>query len=527
MPVLGPPSAAAGWDVSDYNEFTLQPITDQDRVYVSRSTDFQSPTGSEIKAYGLQDGGELWSIALPLPAGSASNINRPVAVRDGRLYATRAGYPFGAQSLFALDPDTGSILWESEDLVEFSHTNSPVFAPNGDLLVCGNYAPGGGRHTLRIDATDGSTVWRSAQPVQIGSACGVVTGGALYRIWFSASGSGVGRYDITDGSLEYSSPMLSAGATPDQDLMAGADGTIYWPLTNSSQPSSNMLVALEDTGIALVQGWSVPLPAITASSFAEQADGSIISYSTTNELLRLDPQSGAELDRSSTLGMTVTSARLSTDAAGSVFLTASGQGAGPHRLFAFDDGLNVLWTRNLSGVGPVGGATLAPDGRLLVSTWGYTLKTWESPGSCISDRYCVATVNSTGSACSLHRSGSLSIQLGDLFLRADHSPSYLEIPILRPCSRPAWRYHPVDHAQGHQSMEGHARSQARRSAHVLGSGYRDRPDAPSRVPVAATPSRGILAFPAGHDGSESRSAGPHDDLTSKQGSEGEARARQL
>src|SRR5215203_204670 len=72
--------------------------------------------------------------------------------------------------------------------------------------------------------------------------------------------------------------------------------------------------------------------------------------------------------------------------------------------------------------------------------------------------------------------------------------------------------HPTQEVQSCQRRIAWRWCTAPESPVVLGSGNRDRPDAPTRLPLALAPDGGLRLVDPGPDGRGSRRPGPHDTL---------------
>ena len=115
--VFGPSGVAVGWD----------------KVFANKG-------GTEIAAYGAQTGKELWATNL---VGKGGAINIQPTVADGKVLAATSSLakPGARGTLFALDQETGEVLWsfdtiESDDLWGHPELNSgggAWYPPSVDL----------------------------------------------------------------------------------------------------------------------------------------------------------------------------------------------------------------------------------------------------------------------------------------------------------------------------------------------------------------------------------------------------------
>jgi hypothetical protein len=77
--------------------------------------------GTLVVAHDLMTGDTLWTAELPVDFPATDWRSRVSAIRDGRVYATRAGNT-NAAYLYAFDAVSGAILWQSEDLITENST---------------------------------------------------------------------------------------------------------------------------------------------------------------------------------------------------------------------------------------------------------------------------------------------------------------------------------------------------------------------------------------------------------------------
>jgi len=346
-----------------------QGVCEGDLLVTSRIQNFTLPSGALVVAQDLDTGAERWAVDLPYDFPGSSWRSRVTAVRDGQVYATRAGNT-NDDPLYALDPADGSILWRSVGLIDESTTESVAFAEDGDVIA------GNETSVIRIEHTDGTTVWQVPRSCPTSSGCQVAVYGDRFYLWEpSASGPFVTAFNVADGSRRYSSPPVAGGFIQQVGLFCGPDGTVYAPRSQNN-PSTDFLVAFEDTGSGLVEKWRRPLGFCPFASFGVGPDGSVYSYSRALEVERLDPASGALVDSSAPIPFDVVfSPRMAIDAEGRVYLTNGGSSSG--RLYAFSPDLTELWSQPVPGVN-LGGPVLGQEGTLVVCGTGTVVRAYRS-----------------------------------------------------------------------------------------------------------------------------------------------------
>lgn len=371
-PVTGPEEPEILWQGSRSAIVSQQAACDGNLLVASRIGSFTIPTGSWIVAHDLTTGEELWATQLPYDFPGTSWRSRFSAIRDDQVYATRSGNT-NLDYLYALDPADGSILWQSEDLIDEGSTESLAFAENGDL-VAGNF-----NSILRIDRTDGSTVWQSTRSCPTSNGAQASVYGDRAYIWeASPYGPVVTAFDLATGARLYSSEALSAGLIQQLGLMCGPDGTIYAP-RSMNNATTDYFVALTDTGTEFVEKWRYPMCYAPFASFCVGPDGLVFAYSRNFTVVALDPATGSVAHESIAIPHGTTfSARIAVDGRGWVYLTNGGFENG--ELFVFQPDLTLAWSDPLTGVN-LGGPVLADDGTLVVCGSGTDLRAYRASTS--------------------------------------------------------------------------------------------------------------------------------------------------
>ena len=350
-----------------------------------RIQSFTIPIGSWIVAHDLSTGVERWAVQLPFNDPNEWR-NKVMAIRDGRVYATRSGGEVNPAALYALDPADGSILWQSQDLIEERTTESPAFAADGDLII-GNF-----RSLMRINADDGLTVWQVPRSCPSSNGCqAAVFAGRAYVFEPSGSGPIITAFDVSSGARLYSSAAVAGGLVQQLGLFVGPDGTVYAPRTQNN-PATDFFVAYEDTGSALLEKWRIPMGYVPFASHAVGPDGSVYAYRTIRNgsvadliVLRLDPADGSIINQSQPILTDFPAGpRIAIDAGGKVFLTNGGFANGG--LFAFDADLTLRWSEPLFRVN-LGGPVIAEGGILLVNGVGGDIRAYftEPAAPCVGD----------------------------------------------------------------------------------------------------------------------------------------------
>jgi hypothetical protein len=363
---LGPTTADLLWSDGRYSLIAWQPITDGDKVFMVRQTQFGSaPEGSPVVAMDLATGAELWAVHIPYEAGDWTTWI--AAAHSGLVFASRAGNGASVSAkMYALSQEDGSVVWVSTNDVDAGAYDGVVLAPDGDLLV-GNFSS-----LMRIDAEDGSTVWSVPRVCSVSSSCGGATfGDAVYVADAVPGGHSIIRHDLASGAAQYESPVMP-GFTLQNTPFIGPDGTVYLSRTQNNV-GTDYFYAFEDTGTALVERWNVPAAWTTYTEFAVTPDGSPFMFAPGYELVRLEPATGATLDSAGLFPECTYGIRMATDGNGTFYL---GNGAFPEgRLRVFDANLDPLWDVAVPNIN-IGGPAIGHGGALVVCGIGTDVRVY-------------------------------------------------------------------------------------------------------------------------------------------------------
>ncbi len=360
----GPEDTTVLWQGGATSVIAWQPVIDGDIVAVARCADLGDTLhGTKIVAYDLSTGTELWTEDLPIDFPSTDWRNHVSAIKDGKVYASRAGNT-NASYMYALDATDGSQIWKSEDIVDECSSEGVAFAPDGDLLV-GNF-----ESVMRIDCDDGTTVWETprSSPTSNGSEVAVFNGKA-YGWKSTGYGPAIAVFDIDDGQYLYESDGIEGGFIQQVAPFVGPDGTVYAP-RSCNNPSTDYLVAFDDNGSSLVEKWRVEIGYIPFASFGVGPDGSVYTYDRNGAIVRLDPDTGSVVDTSQNISAGI-GVRMAIDGNGRVFA------ADNDYLYSFNADLSLRWSEYIYGVV---GPAMAYDGTLIACGRGTNLIAYEGSG---------------------------------------------------------------------------------------------------------------------------------------------------
>jgi outer membrane protein assembly factor BamB len=255
-----------------------------DRFVTSRTT--FSPYVSRIECRNLNTGSLLWVS----PFISSTSILYAIGMTEDAVYA----HDYDTDSLYALNPQNGSIKWRSSVLSQtFGAWPGCVFACNGDPIMNGPLASG--KFTMRIDKNTGDTLWTNSELIAIGPAVPLaanadkvyrITGGITVPIKLTA-------IDIKTGQSLYSSAPIPGDPDQEDPLILGPDNLIiFWR-------DGGNLFAYRDNGNGFTQEW-VYTPAFAASvplirNLCMGTDASLYFFED-NKVKRLNALTGSLID---------------------------------------------------------------------------------------------------------------------------------------------------------------------------------------------------------------------------------------
>ncbi len=362
----GPAEADILWQKEIDAVLSQQTVIDGEIVVTCPIIDINDVLhGTLIVARDLSTGDTLWTKDLPVDFPGTDWRNRVSSFKNGVIYASRAGNT-NYSYLYALDSSEGSILWKSDALLDEYGSESCSFTDDGNLIA-GNLST-----IICINATTGETIWQTPRvfpcPTSGGQEVSVYGNRGYYWI---AGGNGpkISVINLETGENLYSSESVSPGLFQQLCLFVGTDGTVYAPRSQNN-PATDFIVAYQDTGDTLSEKWRVPIGYFPFSTSGEGPDGSIYTYSSSGELIRLNPANGEILSTSVPfLAEPVNSARMAIDKAGLIFVTNGGESGA---IYSFNPDLTLRWMAYV-GVLNHSGPALAHNGTLIISSSEYVI----------------------------------------------------------------------------------------------------------------------------------------------------------
>ncbi|MEN8209053.1 MAG: PQQ-binding-like beta-propeller repeat protein [Candidatus Fermentibacteria bacterium] len=334
------------WSGGEYAKYAGHPVIEGDKLLVYRRWSSASQTESWIVCYNVYTGTELWKVTLPVDPQS-DHYGKVSGVNNGQVYATRAGGHTSPSSLYALDIETGTVLWQSEGDVTEYRSETVTFAENGNIIA------GNVDEILCINKDDGTTAWSLDRHCWDDAGASVSAYGDRGYYWDRAAGTldlVISVCDLETGNYLYSTDAITTGGIQAQQapITIGPDGTVYSTRSNSI-PDFDYITSFTDTGTGFIWNWEYPTAWVTFGNHGAAPDGTVYTYSRTNEIVRLDPTDGTVLNTSIPIstGYSVSPA-IAFGADGYVYFTSEDYPT--FQLYFFTPELELLWTEVINGI---------------------------------------------------------------------------------------------------------------------------------------------------------------------------------
>ena len=387
----GPTAPDVLWETgagqATYAVWADAPFVSENYVFTSRvASAFDISASSVIEAFALDSGARLWTVQLPVHDAHPGWSNRVLGVNQGQLYVSRCGDGTPRpDTMYALDPATGDVIWASDDLVHHSASESVAFTSDGDI-VCNLRSAGAAVHRLaRVDHETGETIWQTPYTVAASNAGAPAVDEAHDRVYVwgvVTGGIGVRAYSLATGAFKYhTGPIASAaGLAQHASPMVGPDGAVY------ANRVGEALVAFEDSGTSLVEKWRVPMGASVFGTNAIGPNDLIYTVDPVGHIIAIDPAWGAIRHRTPMpvpdIQTMPANLQFVIDGAGRVYVNNGTVDNGFNavgRVVCYTADLQtVLWSDVVESIGR-GGPALGSGGTLVVCDAGYTIRAYQTP----------------------------------------------------------------------------------------------------------------------------------------------------
>ena len=354
---------------------SLQPPEDMLPLSVAASDPAQQPLSYEWQSSGVVVGNEANTAWSPPVAGRylvdvrVDNGSQTVTGKVLLDYAGAASWPFfrgtrqgmGSRTPQVTLGNSGALQWKTPFTVDdcsvgFNFVSSVSQGEDGTLYV-------GGMRDGRLFALDpdtGGVLWSFAVA---GSAIwGTPAVGGAGTIYVATEDTGIVYAINADGSERW---QYAAGAGVTGPLAIGGDGTVY---AGTDEGATGRLIALNPDG---TEKWLSPfdLGGTTRSSVNFGADGSVYARDYAGNLFAIDPADGSERWQIALGPYSGASPVIAAD--GTVYL-GSLPGSATARFYAVNPEGSLKWQSDLGGDLDYGiGATAAvgADGTVYLGTW--------------------------------------------------------------------------------------------------------------------------------------------------------------
>jgi len=333
------------------------PVIEGENLIVTRRWPANTQEEAWLVNYNVYTGEENWKITLPV--NTYNNYSKVSAVNNGVVYANRSGGTTEHEFLYALDIETGDIIWMSEDTYGEHATETVTFTEDGDIIAADD------QKLLRINQEDGTTVWQLPRGGSSSDGNAVSVFGDRGYFWDqNAMGMYVSVCDLETGEFLFSGDIIGTPGFQQGCLMVGPDGTVYAPLIRNNDENDS-IHALTDKGDYFEQKWSYPIAYSTFGNHGVGPDGTIYTYSRDEEVVRLNPETGEVLNTSIVVsaGNGFFHAEMAIGDDGFVYIAV--QDWPFHKLYFFNQELDLLWSEEINGLRGValGDSVLAINGK--------------------------------------------------------------------------------------------------------------------------------------------------------------------
>ncbi len=328
----GPNSALIYWDKPTlFSYWGMQIFIYGDKCVTSRYVSL-SPLRAPLVCHNLNTGDTLWTRNY-----SANGVMVVMGFNNDNIYA-RNFQQQGFDTIYAINPVDGSVIWKSNFTVERGIIWSAAFASNGDLILPGS----GTKSIMRINHTNGDTVWTRYRIIpNTGAECMCVYGNTVYT-WEGSlvTPKRIMAIDINNGAIKYYSAALPGDGDQEIPFSVSPNGTIY------AIRDGGLLYALRDNGSGFTQLWTYqPVgPIGTFSQFGVGTDSSVYVPSG-RRIIRLNHTNGIPIDSSEELATTNSiNPRITIGLDGKLYVSNGASNPSDGKFYSFSPSLQTLWS---------------------------------------------------------------------------------------------------------------------------------------------------------------------------------------
>ena len=364
--VSGPSSSNPLWNKpSLFSIWGNQIYINGDKLVTTRYVSL-SPVRAPLACHDLLTGDTLWTRNY-----AENGVMIVMGFRDNKIYA-RNFQQQGSDTIYAINPGDGSVIWKSRHTVERGIIWSAAFADNGDLFLPGS----GNKSVMRINHITGDTVWTRYRIIpNTGAECMCVYGNTLYTFEGGiTTPKRVMAINADNGMVKFYSGSLPGDGDQEIPFSMGLNGDIYVVRDGGN------LHSLKDNGTGFIEKWQISLRGNTGtySQFGISSDSSVYIPSG-KRIYRINHLNGAFIDSTEELITSGTlNARMAIDSEGKVFVSNGASDPSQGKNFCFSRNLNTIWSIDLP-YNYYSGPALGQNGILVFCGAGTNIQAYQNP----------------------------------------------------------------------------------------------------------------------------------------------------
>jgi hypothetical protein len=342
------------WSINSGSSVFGNSIFTYGNKFVNSRVVFSPTYTAKVECRSLVDGSLIWEQQI-----SDSSIMYCVGFNEFAVYA----HDYKTDSLYALNPVDGSILWTTSEFM-FGGKSGVLFACNGDPIVFGR----------RLNKFTGQTIWQYNYIVPVGPDAGYAMFNDTYYHWSGSivTPKKVFALDAETGTFKYESVELPGDGDQEIPLTIGVDGTIY------IARDGGLLYALEDDGNGINIKWTYsPLTSITGY-LGSSSDG-FVYLVDGGKVRRLDSAHGTIIDSSQVNLVSGFLLKITVEAEGKVIVCNAEAGGGKYYCFS-PDLQTLFWEMNVP-YNYYCGASLGKEGVMVITGSGTQIKAYKYSGT--------------------------------------------------------------------------------------------------------------------------------------------------
>jgi hypothetical protein len=334
-PEIGPSAATVFWNKPTLSSYWgMQVFIYGNKCVTSRYISL-SPLTAPLVCHDLNTGDTLWT------RNYASNgVMVVMGFNNNRIYV-RNFQQQGFDTMYAVNPDNGNIIWKSNFTLERGITWAAAFAANGDLIVPGS----GTKSIMRINSATGDTVWTRYRTIpNTGAETMCIYGNTLYT-WEGSlvTPKRICAIDVNTGVIKYYSSSLPGDGDQEIPFSIGINGTIY------AVRDGGKLYALKDNGTGFAELWNYQ-PSGTMGTYSQFgcAPDSTVYIPSGRKILHFNHQTGTVIDSSIDIAATGTiNPRITVGADGKVYAGNGASTPSEGKVYCFTSSLSQIWSYDL------------------------------------------------------------------------------------------------------------------------------------------------------------------------------------